>query len=231
MRPVDVRETLLQQRDDLGGVVDRQRRLGHKSEVVRVLRRERLGVFRGLDQRHRAGRQLAERADHLGVVGMPDQEDFAAALEMNRSLAVHLGDQRAGRVQREEIAGAGVGRNRFGNPMGREHDRGVGIVGNFGEFLDEDRALGLQTVDHVAVMHDLVADIDGGAIDGERPFDGIDGPHDPGAEATGRTKHDSEVWLGWHQGYLGTESPLAGGQGTANSDKDLGLLSGSVKAL
>jgi hypothetical protein len=80
-------------------------------------------------------------------------------------------------------------------------------------------------------MHDLVADIDRGAIDGERPFDGIDGPYHPGAEATGRTKHDSEVWFGWHQGYLGTESPLAGGQGTASSDKDLGLLLGSVKAL
>ena len=106
VRPVDVRETLLEQRDDLGGVVDRQRRLGHEGEVVRILRREGLGVFRGLDQRHRADRQLAERADHFGVVGMPDQEDFAAALEMDRGLAVHLGDQRAGRVQREEIAGA-----------------------------------------------------------------------------------------------------------------------------
>ena len=80
-------------------------------------------------------------------------------------------------------------------------------------------------------MHDLVADVDRGAIDGERPLDGIDGPHYPGAEAAGRTKHDFEVWFRWHRGYLGTESPLAGGLGTANSHKDLGLLSGSVKAL
>ena len=80
-------------------------------------------------------------------------------------------------------------------------------------------------------MHDLVADIDGGAIDGERPFDGIDGPHYPGAEAAGRTKHNSEVWFSWHGAISGTESPLAGGQGTANSYKDLGLLLGSVKAL
>ena len=197
VRPVDVRKTRLEQRDDLRGVVDRQRRLGHEGEVVRILRHERLGVFRGLDQRHRAGRQLADRADHLGVVGMPDQQDFATALEMDRGLAVHLRHQRAGRVQREEIAGAGIRRNRFGNPMGRKHHRGVGIVGDFGQFLDEDRALGLQAVDHVPVMHDLVADVDGGAIDGERPLDGIDGPHYPGAEATGRTKHDSEVWFRW----------------------------------
>ena len=198
VRPVDVREALLEQRDDLGGVVDRQRRLGDEGEVVRVLRREGLGVFRGLDQRHRAGRQLAERADHFRMVRMPDQQDLAAALEMDRRLAVHLRDQRAGRIQREEIAGAGVGRNRFRHAMGGEHHRCVGIVGDFGQFLDEDRALGLQAVDHVAVMHDLVADIDRGAIDGERPLDGIDGPHHPGAEAAGRTKHDFEVWFGWH---------------------------------
>ena len=142
------------------------------------------------------GRQLAERADHFRMVRMPDQEDFAAALEMDRGLAVHLRDQRAGRVQREEIAGPGVGRNRFRNPVGRKHHRCVGIVGDFGEFLDENRALGLQAVDHIAVMHDFVADIDRGAVDRERPLDGVDGPHHPGAEAPGRTKHDFQVWFG-----------------------------------
>jgi hypothetical protein len=102
----------LQHRDDLGGVVDRQRGLGDEGEIVGILRREGLGVFRGLDQRHRARRQLPERADHFRMMGMPDQEDFAAALEMDRGLAVHLGDQRAGRVQRERncapLASAGT---------------------------------------------------------------------------------------------------------------------------
>jgi hypothetical protein len=32
-------------------------------------------------------------------IRMPDQQDFAAALEMDRRLAVHLGDQRTGGVQ------------------------------------------------------------------------------------------------------------------------------------
>ncbi len=159
-----------------------------KARLFGILRRERLGVFRGLDQRHRAGRQLAERADHLGVVGMPDQQDFAAALEMDRGLAVHLRDQRAGRVQREEIARAGVGRNRFGNPVGREHHRRVGIVGDFGEFLDENRALGLQAVDHIAVMHDLVADIDRGAIDGRAPVRRYRWPAPPRRRSRGENK-------------------------------------------
>ena len=80
--------------------------------------------------------------------------------------------------------------------MGGKHHRRVGIVGNLGQFLDENRALGLQAVDHIAVMDDLVADIDRGAIDRERPLDGIDGPHHPGTEAAGRTKHDFQVWFG-----------------------------------
>ena len=167
-----------------------------EGKVVRILRRKRLGVFRGLDQRHRACRQLADRADDFRVVRMPDQQDFTAALEMDRRLTVHLGDQRAGCVQREEVARAGVRRNRFRHAMGGKHHRCAGIVGNFGQFLDEDRALGLQAVHDIAVMHDLVADIDGGAIDRERALDGVDGPYHAGTEAAGGTKHDFQVWFG-----------------------------------
>ena len=197
----------LQQRDDLGGVVDRQRGLRHESEIVGILRRESRGVMGGLDQRHRARRQLPQRADHFRMMRMPDQQDFAAALEMDRRLAVHLGDQRTGGVQREEIAGAGVGGNRFRNAMGGKHHRSVGIVGDFGQFLDENRALGPQAVHHIFVMDDLVADIDRGAIDGERPFHGVDRPDHAGAEAARRTKHDFQGWFGWHLGQFRTGSP------------------------
>ena len=197
VRAGDVRESVLQHRDDLGGVVDRQRRLRHEGEIVRIFRREGFCIFRGLDQHHRAGRQLSERADDFRVMRMPDQEDFAAALEMDRGLAVNFRHQRAGRIQREEIARARIRRDRFGNPVGRKYHRCVGIVGDLGEFLDENRALGLQTVDHIAVMHDLVADIDRGAIDRERPLDGINCPHHAGTEAPGRTKHDFQVWFSW----------------------------------
>jgi hypothetical protein len=80
-------------------------------------------------------------------------------------------------------------------------------------------------------MDDLVPDIDRGAIDGQRPFHGIDGPNHPGAEAPWRTKHDFKVWFGGHWGNLVTESPLADGQGTVVSGYELGLVSAPVKAL
>ncbi|MGY4341076.1 hypothetical protein ACVWW3_005982 [Bradyrhizobium sp. LM2.9] len=178
------------------GVVDRQRGLSHEGEVVRILRRNGLGVLGGLDQGDGADGELAERTDHLRVMGMADQEDFAAALEMDRGLAVHLGHQRAGRIQRKQIARRGVGRNRFRHAMGREHHRRSGVFRDLGKLLDEDRALLLQPVDDVFIVHNLVANIDGGAVFIERPFHGVDRPDHPGTEATGRTKHDLKVWFG-----------------------------------
>ena len=74
--------------------------------------------------------------------------------------------------------------------MGRKHHRGVGIVGDFGQFLDENRALGLQAVDHVAVMHDLVAHVDRSAVQLERALDDFDRTLDAGAEPPGIGEHD-----------------------------------------
>ena len=65
--------------------------------------------------------------------------------------------------------------------MGAEH--GDGAIGNFVELLDKTRALAFQRLHHMAVVHDLVAHIDGLAIFLERPLDDIDRPDDAGAKA------------------------------------------------
>ena len=57
------------------------------------------------------------------------------------------------------------------------------LGGNFGEVLDEARALGLQAFHHVLVVHDLVTHIDRRAEFLQRPFDDLDGAHHAGAEA------------------------------------------------
>ena len=102
----DRREALAEDRDDRGGVVDRQRRLRDVGELLRRVRLEGAGVGLGLDQRDRARRQLAHGADHLRMAGMADQHDLAALAEVELGLAVHLGDQRAGGVEMEEVAAA-----------------------------------------------------------------------------------------------------------------------------
>ena len=108
--------------------------------------------------------QLPEGADHFRMTGMADQDDFTAALEMDRRLAVNLGHQRAGRIQREEIAPFRLARDRLRHAMGRKHHRSVGFR-DFFEFLDENRALGAQAIHHITIVHDLVPDIDRRAIE------------------------------------------------------------------
>ena len=93
--------------------------------------------MRGLEQRHRARRQWPERADDFRMMRMPDQQDFAAALEMDRRLAVDLGDQRTRGIEREEIAVARVGWDRVVNPMGLVRHRVIGLVGTLRHFYDE----------------------------------------------------------------------------------------------
>ena len=190
----------------LRGVVDRQRGLGHKSEIVGILRGESRRVLGGLDQRHRSLRQLAERADHFRVMGMADQQDFAAALEVDRRLPVHLGHQRAGCIQREEIARAGVGGDRLRNPVRREHHRRVGIVGDFSQFLDENGAFGPQAVHDIAVMDDLVADIDRGAIDGRAPARRYRWPvrRRHRSRAENKARFSEVVWLAWRRPRTGS---------------------------
>ena len=194
VRSDDVREAALERGDDVGGVVERQRRLRHIGELARVPRLERLGLLDRLHQRDGAVRQLAERADDLGMPGVADQHDLAAALVMDFGLAVDLGDQRAGGVEREEVAALRLHRNRFRHAMGGEDHRRLGVR-NLGEFLDEDRALGLEALDHVAVVHDLVADVDRRAIALERLLDRIDGPHHAGAEPARRAEQHLELRL------------------------------------
>ena len=122
--------------------------------------REFLDVLQGLDQGDGAGRQLAHGADHFGMAGMADQHDLAAAAEMDLGLAVHLGDQRAGGVEREQVAARRLLGNRARHAVGGEDDRRLGVRGSPSSSSTKMAPLALQAFDHVAVVDDLVADID-----------------------------------------------------------------------
>ena len=53
------------------------------------------------------------------------------------------------------------------------------------ELLHKDRSTLTQIFHHIAVMHDLVAHIDGRAEHFQSPVDDVDGAIHPGTEATG----------------------------------------------
>ncbi len=180
--------------DDLRGVVHRQRGLRHVGEIIGVARREIVRIGQGFDQRDRGRGQLAHGADHFRVAGMADQHDLAAAPVMNFGLAMHLGDQRTGGVEREQVAARRFLGNRARHAMRRKNHRRAGI-GNLVEFLDENRALGAQAVDHVAVVHDFVAHIDRRPVNRERPLHRFDGAHHAGAKSARRAQQNLECGL------------------------------------
>ena len=181
----------LQRRHDLGRVVDRERGLGDEGDVAP-------GPAPGRARRPRpsrpgatdAVRQLAHRAHDLGVAGVADQHDGAAGVVVALGLAMDLGDQRAGGVDEEQARGCaprpappwarrGRRRRRAGRPAPRPAPR------------RRPRPLASQLVDHVAVVDDLVADIDRRAV-----------PPDARARRSGsRGRRRRRSRAGWRAGW------------------------------
>ncbi len=93
---------------------------------------------------------------------------------MPLGLDMHLGDQGTGGVQGEDAATFGLLGGGAGRAMRREHQGPVG--GAVRHLLDEHRAQGGQALDHAAIVHDFVTDIDRSAVFGDRPLDHLDRP-------------------------------------------------------
>ena len=96
-------------------------------------------------------------------------------------LIVNLRDQRAGGVEHRKIARGGLLLDAAGHAVRAEH--GHSLRRNLREFLDEDRALVLQALDDVFVVHDLVAHVDGRAVFLQGPFHDLDRTHHASAKA------------------------------------------------
>ena len=186
-------EPAAQHGDDLGGVVDRQGGLGDVGQPLGVGDLHRLRLSLVLDQDDAALGHLAHGAFDLGVTGVTDQDDLPALGEMALGLHMHLADQRAGGIEMHQLAPLGLGGNRLRHAMGgKDHHL---AVGHLVEFVDEHRALFLERFDHEAVVHDLVADVDGTAELGQRLLDDLDGTIDTGAEAARAGEENGEVRL------------------------------------
>jgi len=181
----DGRKPLLQDRDDVAGVVHGQRRLRRVGEFAAVARHDGARVLDGFDQLDGAVGQLPHRANYLGMAGMADQDHVEAAFVVQDCFLVHLGDERAGGVEKEQAAMLGIRRHRFRHAVGGKDHRRVGVR-NLVELVDEDRTLSPQVLDDEAVVHDLMADIDRGAIAPQSQLDDLDGAVDTGAKSARR---------------------------------------------
>src|SRR5262249_21613369 len=101
-----------------------------------------------------------------------DQHHLAALARVALALQMHFGYERTGRVDHRQRALPGIVDHGAGDAMGAEDSDAARR--NVGDLLDEAHALRAQSLDHVAVVHDLVSDIDGGAELLERPLDDRD---------------------------------------------------------
>ena len=104
--------------DDRGRFIDGERRLGDVGHPLGILDLELLDVLLVLDEHDLLGR-LAHRAFDLLVAGVADEHDRVAVLGEFDRLAVHLRDQRAGRVDRLQAAAARRPRARSARRRGR----------------------------------------------------------------------------------------------------------------
>ena len=113
-----------------------------------------------------------------------DEHDVPPRLDLALGLAVDLADQGAGCIEPVEPAAGRSFGHRFGHAVGAEHHRRA--IGHLVEFFDKDCALGLEAIDHEAVVDDLVADIDRRAVALQRQLDDLDRAVHPGAKTARR---------------------------------------------
>jgi hypothetical protein len=109
-----------------------------------------------------------------------DKDGFDPLAAIAADFHVYLGDQRAGGVKYLEPATFSFALYRPGDAMGAEDH--VIVIGNLVEFIDEYRPLLLEIIDHVAIMHDFMTDVDRGAKEPYSTFDDFNGAIYPGAK-------------------------------------------------
>ena len=129
--------------------------------------------------------RLAHRPLDLLVARVADEDDRVALGGELERLAVDLRDERAGRVDRLQAALGGVGVDRGRHAVGGEH-RHRALGDRVVELLDEDRAAGAQLLDHVLVVDDLLAHVDGRSVQLQGALDRLHGAVDAGAVAARR---------------------------------------------
>jgi len=195
----DLREALLQCLHDLPSVVDRKRGLGDATELSGIAHLQVLNIFDALDQLHLVA-PVPEGSLDFDVARVTDQHDFEVVLEHATGFDVNLGDERAGGVDYFEVALLGLGANRRRDAVGAVDQSRAGR--NVREIVDEDRALGAQIFDHVAVVDDFVAHVDGPAEALEGDLDDFDCAVDTRAESAGTGHEDT------HRARLAASSGL-----------------------
>ena len=203
----ELREALAQAVHGLAGLVDGERGLGDPHDARGVAHDDVIDLVGGANDLDVIG-GLAKRALDLLVALMAHQDDVVVFLREAHGLAVHLGHERAGRVNRGEVAGGSGLVDGRGDAVRGEDD--AGTLGHLVGLLDEDRAALSQRLDDELVVDDLLAHVHGRTVELEGLFDDVDGAVHAGAVSAGSRQEDAAVALtvGGGQGGLGAGSQV-----------------------
>ena len=129
-------------------------------------------------------------ADDLLVALVADQQDVVVLGGEPPGLVVHLGDQRAGRVDGLQAARGGLGSWTCGATPCAEKTTSA-PSGTSSVSSTKIGPARLQRRHHVLVVHDLLAHVDRGAVALQCHLDGLHGAVDPGAVAAGVGEQDA----------------------------------------
>ena len=144
--------------DRLHGLVDRQRGLRQPDDLLRVAHHDVGRRRSGPSTRWMCSGASPVGADDLLVALVADEQDVVVVGGEPPRLLVHLGDQRAGRVDRLEAARAGLLVHPGATPCAEKTTVAPSGTSSFSSTKIAPRVL--QRLDHVLVVHDLLAHVD-----------------------------------------------------------------------
>jgi hypothetical protein len=126
--------------------------------MVGILHGDR-GDVRGAAHKNGASGGVPHGALDLFMATVPDEQDFVVVAGKTSGLAMHLRDEWAGRIDGVKVTLGGLGDNGGRDAVSAEHD--MRSRWNFTDLVDENRPPPLEGRDHVHVVHNLFAHING----------------------------------------------------------------------
>src|SRR6185437_11125466 len=155
-------------------------RLRDRRDSVAIGNLEQFGLLDGTHQQN-LPRCHPESALHLLMTGMADQDHGAALIGISLDFGVHLGDERARRVDNPQLTDASAIPFAGRNPVGAENH--ALAPRHVVKALDENRALPLQGLKHEAIVNYLMTDVERTPVSLERAPYRLNGPIDARAKA------------------------------------------------
>ena len=178
----NLRKAFLHSGHDFGRVVHTQGGLGDDGEPLGLAGLDGGHIVHTFNQMDALG-QLAHGAFDLGVAFVANHDELIALAVQFGHLDMHLGDQGAGGIKHPEPTPFGLVLHRFGHPVRAEHQGGT--WGDVVQVFDEDGAPRAQVVDHMGVVHDFVAHINGRAKLAQGVLNDVNGPVHTGTKTPG----------------------------------------------